>query len=311
MNKFLEQVEQNLGFQLPLEIVDLYNRVVDSNKNTYIFDTRSVGGHWLLNANYFLLKPGDRNTKERGEYFIKDFYVKEGDDILVSVNKKVSESVKQYWSEDKVFAFAWSNDVVEKDASLVYVFNNDGSVKGIYIHSLNYVENKVFVANSLFGIFDLDEVKLGSDSKKIRFNIKSENKTQSYKELLKSSYQIIDGESVDDVKDYEYILKIFSGLSGGKFVPIVKSLSEQDAIRSIEIEINGRKYSAQLQGDTDYVDLKIIDFVNHCLVDDGQTRKKFIAFSDASFGQEIGIAFVSRSTLKALSELSAIKIVRE
>jgi len=310
LNKVLEQIEQTLGFKLPLEIVDLYKKAMVFPKTTYVFDTRSTGSHWLLNGDYFLLKPQEENTRERGEYFIRDFYVRVGDNILATVNKKVSESVKQHWSEDKVFAFAWSNDVVEQDACLIYVFDSNGSVKGVYIHSLNYVEEKIFVGGKLSDIFDLNQIDLNTDLK-VKFSSKLNKGTLSYKELLKGSYQIIDSESVDDVKDYEYILKTFSNLSDRKFSPIIKSLNEQDAVRSIEIEINGRKYLTQLQGDTDYIDLKIIDFVNECLIDSGHTRKKFIAFIDTSFGQEVGIAFVSRSLLKALSELRGIKVIKE
>jgi hypothetical protein len=256
-----------------------------------------------------LIKPEDRNTKERGDYFIKDFYVGEYEKILERINQKVSKSVNEHWAEDKVFAFAWSNDVVEKDASLIYVFNNDGTVKGVYVHSLNYVEDKVFVAKSLSDIFSLEHVD--TESSKVRITVKEVKGRFSYKELLKANYKVIDLESVDDVKDYEHIIKTLVDLSGGKLSPVIKSLSEQDAVRNIEIEINGVKYSTQLQGDTDYVDLKVIDFANKCLVDNGHTRKKFIAFSDPNFGQEIGVAFASKSGLKALRQLKTLKIVKE
>lgn len=310
MNKVLEQIEHTLGFKLPLEIVDLYKKAMVFPETTYVFDTRSTGNHWLLNGDYFLLRPQEENALERGGYFIKDFYVKKGDNILTTINKKVSESVKQHWSEDKVFAFAWSNDVVEQDASLIYVFDSKGSVKGVYIHSLNYVEEKVFVTGKLSDIFDLDQIDLNLGSK-VKFSPKLNKGAVSYKELLNGSYQIIDSESVDDVKDYGNILKIFSNLSDKKFSPIIKSLNEQDAVRSIEIEVNGRIHLTRLQGDTDYIDLKIIDFVNECLIDGGHTRKKFIAFIDSSFGQEVGIAFVGKSLLKGLSELAGIKIIKE
>ncbi len=306
MDQILRHIEVNLGFQLPLEIRAIYEKL---NDNYYLFDTRPAGSHWLLNADYFLVKPEDCNIGERGEFFIKDFYVREGETILESLNQKVSKSIKEYWSEDKVFVFAWSNDVVEKDASLVYVFDNDGEVKGIYVHSLNYVEDKVFVAKRLSDIFRLDDINIESP-RKARFAIKGGKDTSSYKELLKGAYKVIDLESVDDVKDYEYIIEIFSNLSGGKFTPVIKSLREQGVIRSIDLEIDGDGYSTQLLGDTGYVDLKIIDFVNECLIDKGHTRKKFIAFSDASFGQEVGVAFASKSMLKALRQLRPLEILK-
>jgi hypothetical protein len=310
MNKVLEQIEQTLGFKLPIEIVDLYKKATGFPETTYFFNTRSIGSHWLLNGNYFLLKPQEENTIERGEYFIRDFYVEVGNNILTTVNKKVSESVKRYWAEDKVFAFAWSNNVVEQDASLIYVFDSKGSVKGVYIHSLNHVEEKIFVAGKLSDIFDLNQIGFRSGSK-VEILSKINTDTVSYKELLKgSSHQIIDTESADDVKDYEDILIMFSKLSDGKFSPIIKSLNEQDAVRSIEIEINGRTHLTKVQGDSDYIDLRIIDFVNECLIDSGHTRKKFIAFIETSFGQEVGIAFVSKSLLKSLSELKSIRIIK-
>lgn len=275
----------------------------------YFFDTRSIGSHWLLNANYFLVKPGDRNLKERGEFFIKDFYIGEGENILENLNQKVSKSIKEHWGEDKVFAFAWSNDVVEKDASLVYIFKNDGTIKGIYVHSLNYVEDKVFVAASLSDIFSLEGVNTESDNAKL--TVKGIKATITYKDLLKEAYRIIDLESVDNVRDYEHVIKVFSDLSVGKFFPTIKSLSEQNASRNIEVEINEVKYSTQLQGNTDFIDLKFIDFVNKCLIDNGHTRKKFVAFNDASFGQEIGVAFVSKSGLKALRQLNTLEMVKE
>ena len=306
MNHILEQIEDNLGFKLPEEIVGFYDTVANAHETTYVFDTRSIASHWLLNADYFLVKPRDLNTKERGELFIKDFYVGEGENILEKLNQRVSESTSQHWSENKIFA--WSNDVVEKDTSLVYIFKNDGTVKGIYAHSLNYVEDKVFVAAKLSDIFSLKGVN--TEPGKVRLSVKGPE-IVTYKELLKEAYKIIDLESVDDVRDYEHLIKVFANLSGGKFSPTIKSLSEQGAIRNIEVEINGVNYSAQLQGDTDYIDLNLIDFLNKCLIDSGHTRKKFVAFSDASFGQEIGITFVSKSSLHALKQLNTLEIVRE
>jgi len=303
----LNNIAKKLDLQLPSEIVSIYENI---NRSFCVFDTRSIGEHWLLNADYFLVKPEDYNTKERGEYFIKDFYVNEDKNILESINREVLASIKEHWSEDKAFIFAWSNDVVEKDASLVYLFNDDGSVKGIYVHSLNFVEHKVFVAKSLSEVFNLEKPHI--EANKVRFTTaQSQEVTPSYQELLKGTYKIIDLESVDDVKDYEYLIKVFINLSKEKFSPIIKKLSEQNTIRSIEIEINHVSYAAQLQGDTDYIDLKIIDFVNSCLVDQGHTRKKFIAFRDINFGQEAGIAFVSRSGLKALKEIKTLRLLKE
>ncbi|GJM63067.1 hypothetical protein [Persicobacter diffluens] len=307
MDQVLKNIEENIGFKLPLEIRAIYEKL---NDNYFVFDTRKAGGHWLLNADYFLIKPGDLNTKERGEFFIKDFYVCDGVNILERLNQKVSKSIKEHWSENKVFAFAWSNDVVEKDASLVYVFDNDGAVKGIYAHSLNYVEDKVFVAKRLSDIFILDEIYIES-SRKAKFAIKGDKAMTSYNEILNGDYKVIDVESVDDVKDYEHIIEIFSNLSVGKFTPMIKSLREWGGIRSIDLEIDGEIYSTELQGGNGCVDLKIIDFVNDCLIDKGHTRKKFIAFSDVPFGQEISVAFVSKSILKTLRKLKSLVILKD
>jgi len=297
MNKVLEQIEQNLGFQLPLEIVNIYHKAIVFPSTIFLFDTRIAGSNWLLKGDYFLLKPQEKNIKERGEYFIRDFYVKEGEGILETVNKKVSESVNQYWSEEKIFVFAWSNDLVEQDSSLIYVFENNGLVKGIYIHSFNYVNEKVFVASRLSDIYDLSQIESNS-SVKYNFPHKLTKSIISYKELLKVSYLLLDSESVDDVKDYEFILKSFANLSENKFLRIINSLNEHNAHRSIEIEINNKRYFTLLEGNTDNIDLKIIDFVNDCLIDIGFTRKKFIAFSTPSFGQEVGIPHSAASLAK-------------
>lgn len=307
LNQILKHIEKDLGFQLPSEIRRIYEKV---NQNYYVFNTRKVGNHWLLNADYFLIQPEELNTKERGEFFIKDHYIEEGVNILESLNQKVSKSIAEYWSENKVFAFAWSNDVIEKDASLVYVFNSNGEVKGIYVHSLNYVEDKVFLAKSLSDIFKLDDLEMVSSSI-ARFAISEDNDISSYEDLLKGAYKIVDLESVADVKDYEDIFDIFSSLSRGKFSPMIKSIREQNEVRSIDLKIDGDSYSVRLQGDTDYIDLKIIDFINSCLIDKGHTRRKFIAFRNMSFGQEVGFAFVSKSTLGVLKELKSLEVLRE
>lgn len=308
MNSYLKHIEEDLGFKLPVDLINLYTKANEDSKKTYVFDLKAIGGHWLLNGDYFLLSPDEHNNKERGEYFIKDFYVDEGENLLLKINETVSKSIREYWSENKVFAFAWSNEVLEKDASLVYVFDDFGIAKGIYIHSLNFVEDKIFVANSISELISYENSKLNSNV--IKFTSFKESELSSYAEVLKGSYKIIDLESVDDVKDYQYIINILTDLSKGKFSPQIKAFHEKNSVRNIDLEINQIEYSIQLQGNTDYVDLKVIDYANKVLEDNGFRRKKFVAFKEANFGQEIGIAFVSKSKLKDLGQLKNIELVK-
>ena len=310
MNDLLIKIEKELGFELPREIVDLYSSIEKYKNKYFIFDTRNLGEHWLLKSNYTLIQPKEKNKKWKKDFFIKDFYVNEDDNIIMAINEKVSRSVKQHWSENKIFAFAWSNEVVEKDASLIYVFNNDGSVKGIFIHSLNFATEKVYVAKNLKDVFKL-ELKDLINSELFKFELRSNigHEERSFVKIVKGSYKIIDLESVDDVYDYKGIIEIFTKLSNRKFFPIIKSLKEENDIRIIEIEINGKFYSTNLKGGTDWLDLTIVDFINNCLFDNGFTRKKFIVFRSVNFGQEIAVSFVSNPTLKVLQGNKDIEIL--
>lgn len=309
MNSTLIEIEKILGFELPSELKNFY-RIITTAKNTmYILDGRGLSKHWLGEADYFFVKPNELNSKDRDQYYLKDNIVKEDGNILNAINSIISYSSLRYWGAEKVFCFAWTNQVPEKDTGLAYVFNDDGTVDGIYAHSLNWVEDKVLIAKKLSDIIDFDNIS--TDPGVVKFNDSIAKNRKSYKQLFSGQFEIIDLESVDDVKDYQYLLGLCKSLSKEEFSPKIVELSEVDNIRMVRLEYRGKIFSMELQGDTDYVDLKILDLVNECLLSTGYKYRKFIAFRESSFGAEVGIAFLSKTGLRSLISLSNIEIIKE
>jgi hypothetical protein len=317
MNDILKKFQSGRDIHLPKEIIDLYNIIDAYGDFRFIFDMRGTGSHWLLNSDYFLVHPGDVNEKSRGYFFINEHYVPGKSNIIHEVNDIVLESIKSHWSEDLIFAFAWSNDVVEKDASLVYLFNKDGSTKGIFVHSLNYVEEKVFVAANLSDLFriDVESIKSSIEHRSIdglvRIQRKINVETHSYKSILKDSYEVIDLESVDDIKDYKELIETFIRLSEGKFSAEIRSFEEEGDVGRITLLVGGENSTIEVDRASDSVDLGVVDFVNEGLVNRGFTRKRFVAFKDSTFGQEVGLAFISRTMLGALKEIKTVRILKE
>jgi hypothetical protein len=317
MNDILRKIQSRQGIQLPREIVDLYNTIDSYDDLRFIFDIRGTGSHWLLTSEYFLIHPRDLNERSRGRFFIKDHYVTEKSNTLTVVNEVVSASTKSHWSEDKVFAFAWSNDVVEKDGSLVYIFNKDGSPKGIFVHSLNYVDEKVFVAANLSDLFRIDADSIISSIQQksrdglVRIRQRINAEAHSYKSVLKESCAIIDVESVDDIKDYKHILDTFNRLSEGKFSAQILSFEEDGDVGRIELQVGGQNMTIKVDRSSASVDLGVVDFINEALISRGFTRKRFVVFKDIAFGQEVGLAFVSKTMLSALMEIKTVEILKE
>lgn len=301
----IETIENSLGVKLPLEIKELYENIALLEGVKFLFDTRKLGNHWLLNSNYFLVTPKEINTKDRGKYYINEHYVNTGENILCSINFKILKSIKEYWSENKVFVLAWSNEVVEKDASLLYVFNDDNTIKGVYIHSLNYVQEKVFLGKNLKDFFDLQVPDCLNDDV-YQFPLLTSDSTILYKDVLQNNFKILDIESVDDVLDYRYVIDLLSNLSGNKFSFEIQSLNEIDSVRFINVSLAGKEFTYELEGNTKYLDLKLFKEINKSLLEIGFKRKQFVLFSDVAFGQEIGVAFIGRSRQKQLSELKTI-----
>lgn len=307
-SNMLKKIERQLGFKLPEELKLLYELIDAQPDSTYVIDIAKSPPHWFLNAKYFLLNSKNINSSKLGDFAVPKWLTPEGENILLNANKEASYSMSYNWEEHKSFTFAWTNELPEQDTGLAYVFEKNGTVKGIYAHSLNWVEHKVFVANKLTDIIDFDEIRSNSGIVNLTNLLNINQKT--FKELLSDSHQIIDLESVDDVKDYAYLLKIFEQLSNGEFSPSAIGFSEENRVRVIEFELEGKLYSANLEGDTDYVDLNIVTFINNCLADQNKNQRRFVAFNTVSFGTEAGLAFVTPSEFDKLQKLSGVTILK-
>ncbi|GAB2197506.1 hypothetical protein [Sessilibacter sp. MAH4] len=307
-SNMLKKIERQLGFKLPEELKILYELIDAQPDSTYVIDIAKSPPHWFLDAKYFLLNSKNVRSSNDGSFAFPNRMASEGENILLKANEKISYSMSSNWKEHKSFTFAWTNELPEQDTGLAYVFEKNGTVKGIYAHSLNWVEDKVFVANKLTDIIDFDEIRSNSGIVNLTNLLNINQKT--FAELLADSHQIIDLESVDDVKDYAYLLKIFEQLSNGEFSPSAIGFSEENRVRVIEFELEGKLYSANLEGDTDYVDLNIVSFINNCLADQNKNQRHFVAFNTVSFGTEAGLAFVTPSELDELQKLSGVTILK-
>jgi hypothetical protein len=125
---------------------------------TLLLDTNKIAKHWFLSYKYFLIREDytfgnlpfktifDSPKSDKNMIF-KDF-----------AEKSVLSSIRQNWKTDfeigHLEIIAWCSEIVEKDSSLFYLYDNQNNYKGLFCHSLNWAEDVVYFGNSLNDFFD-------------------------------------------------------------------------------------------------------------------------------------------------------------
>ena len=138
----------------------------------------------------------------------------------------------------------------------------------------------------LIPINEAVELVTSGHNKPIKYSLKKSNKDL----IDKNRILVTDGERVDDVKDYESLIKEFCSLTDGTYSLEYYEGEEIEGRRIIKLAIGGVKLTLDLEGETDWVDLKIIEQLNKGL-SKLNGNNQFYEFKDNSFGQEFGVIY--------------------
>lgn len=91
----------------------------------------------------------------------------------------------------------------------------------------------------------------------------------------------MDGESVDDVKDYKTVLEDIAGITEGYLDFDTMTFSERNAVRQVVVTRGARSWTAELEGRTDWIDNdKLVPFLNEILLENGASKKIYILKTD-------------------------------
>lgn len=126
---------------------------------------------------------------------------------------------------------------------------------------------------------------------------------ETIKDLIgEKNIYIFDGESVDDVEDYQEHLKEILKI---KDLKLTDFQSFDGATRQLSWKIKTEKISISVEGETDYFDSKPIITEINKVISKLNINGKFYSFWSGDFGQEEGIFFSNNEeVIKKLKTLT-------
>lgn len=309
-----------------LETEKLHNLISKINfPFTIIFDTKKTSKHWFLSYNYFFIREDYtiENIPFKTFYHVySSSYHNEKSSLKDYMEKEVLNSIKQSWNLEfeigRIEIFAWCSEIVEKDGSLFFLYDNLGNNRGIYCHSFVWENDVVFVAKNLTDYFDLEKAEIEIIEARSNFilpRIKlSKNKTQTFEELLiRDEFLILDAEF-----GCEPNLDFYKNFIDTTIIPLTRTElkysnlaleSDTNGILKFIWELDTVKVKFSLKKDTDYIDGKeFYKKLNEVLVLCSST-KLLVPFRHYNFGQEYGLAYLDSKKAKKLGELFNIELI--
>lgn len=282
-NISIKKVEKVAGFKFPRELEQFYNDFYSTDKNELIFQISHLTNNWMFSNYHFWLLLSDNND-------ISNFDIYKSENTNKVSIIKASEMMKDSLKEN-VLCFAWSHDCTEKDTGLF--FKADGKIYG---HSGNFSNEgeAEFIADSLYDLF----------------NVVTDNRILKINEILSDNqWYYGDQECVDDVQDYErVILDYFVKTSNGRLSLENFDYHEIDSEnRKFKLTINQQDCEFGLLTHNGWIDTAIIEEMNKLLEKLNISRKQFVEIRDSSWGQELGVAFASKSQIDSLKKNGYIK----
>lgn len=289
---------------------------------TLILDTKKTAKHWFLSYNYFVIRE-DYTFENLPFKTCFNQYSKDESGVFNSfVEKYVLQSIIRYWKTDfeigHIEIIAWCSEIVEKDSSLFYLYDNQNNYKGLFCHSLNWTEDVVYLGNNLNDFFDLDKTIIElekCDSNYLLSRKKlSKVKKQTFEELLlKDEYLILDAEfgfepNLDFYRNYIDTIIIPLTKNKLKYTNLVL-VSDSNGKLEFVWELDSMRVKFSLENDTDYIDGKeFYKKLNEVLVQ-STSSKFFVPFRHYDFGQEYGVAFLDSKKAKKLGELFNLELI--
>lgn len=282
-NISIKKVEKAVGLKFPRELEKFYNDCFSADKNELIFKVGHLTNNWMFSNYHFWLLLTDDND-------ISNFDIYKSENTNKVSIIKASEMMKDSLKEN-VLCFAWSHDCTEKDTGLF--FKADGKIYG---HSGNFSNEgeAVFIADNLYDLF----------------NVETDNRILKINEILSDNqWYYGDQECVDDAQDYERVIRdYFVSTSNGRLSLKNFDCQEIDSEnRKLKLTMNQQVCEFELLTHNGWIDTSIIVEMNKLLEQLNIGRKQFVEIRDSSWGQELGVAFASKSQIDSLKKNGYIK----
>lgn len=151
-----------------------------------------------------------------------------------------------------------------------------------------------------------DIVRDISEENKTSFHIKKaseirRNKPRIEQFIKKENTFIYDGECIRDVMSYQWIIEKMIGLTDNAFKLESFEGVEGDTVRTIKVTINGIVGQFDLEGDTDWLDSRLVGELN-AMLKPMLNEKYFIEITDDRWGQEFGVAYAGDASFEVLKK---------
>lgn len=162
-------------------------------------------------------------------------------------------------------------------------------------YSLSLTEELVRLANAPV-LDDSSRAKIIAYAEHLR--TPSPTKQQLLDSVVPSSRQYVgDAECITAASDYEHVVRDLLALA--QLEPARVECTESNARRTLLVHIGGRSVTAEMRGDTDWVDTApLLECLNALLP--SKTRRRFYEVTLPEWGQELGVVFASSAEVARL-----------
>lgn len=273
------RLKEELGIDCPESLHQIYERLNNGSLKSLSFDISRSLLHFATQHLYRLI---DR-------------------DYDTSTNTCVySKSIKHksdYGMQGWVFAI---HAQIPDGESYLWV-DSEGAVH-VTAHGATFNDEDILHArlgNSFDSLFPIEPDQLSANP-----TLEVQQTLPEIKDLIGDHrWCVLDAECVDNPRDYEpFIASAFVGNSEGLLVLEHFSATSTNENIVLTLKLNGQDFLCNLKAHNGWVDESIISQFNEILASLNLSDKRFVLVRDPSWGQELGIAFVSRSEHKRLSE---------
>lgn len=289
-NDLIVWFEETSNAKYPDQVRHMLQKIVDIPAPVDIkFEAGNFGEFAILDFRT-LQKARDGHPSSGGEESMSNPFF---------ARKEISHFIESYMPEDHPL---WSTEVLPLARSTygdrtTYVYFRNGIESPIRLNIDYTLARPRKVGETINDLIDVDDLMCNLTPSRTVFNY---NKKRSYKQLFDNRKILVtDGERVDGVSDYRSLLREFCAITSGELELNNFEGKEVDGRRHLTVTINSTKITLDLEGNTDWVDPKVIEQLNNAIATTG-LRNRFIPFRDSDFGQEFGLVYGDDSDFELL-----------
>jgi hypothetical protein len=285
-DNIIDWFQEKMGAQYP-EKVQALLKVMAASECTIEILFKIPDKWWRLKVLDFQLLDAIKNNPA---YTTNDFKERFTNPYFISID--IDEHNQEYTGENQPTgkALPFAVDIEGDGCDFLYYSSEDNVVYNCNLNSI--LPGEVFLTDIevLLGSLD-DIIREISENGKTSFEIDNVYVVRPPLEKLveKKNIFVCDGECVDEVMAYQWIIEQLTEISDGLLT--LESFEGTDGhTRTINVTINGISGQFTVKGKTDWIDSAIILALNE-LLKPVMKDKFFIEVYDERWGQEFGVVY--------------------